>query len=308
MKNKSIRMIPVFAVLAVMIPLLCSAGARRTVAPQYVIGPKDTACVAGGKARLAVSAPSTRPEYQWQVSADGGETWRDVSGSNAASVTLDAVEEKDDGALYRVTVKNGAGSVTSSAARLTVTKATPPTIRTQPADQTVENGKTATFTISAKGGGLSYQWQYSEDAGATWKDSAMEGSKSASLPVKGIEARNGLFYRVRVKNSAGSVVSNAVMLTVSGVKPAIRIQPASAEVASGETAEFAVKAAGTGISYQWQYSSDGGKTWKDSKMEGSKSDVLPVKGIPVRNGFLYRCVVTNSFGSVASQEVKLTVK
>ena len=58
-------------------------------------------------------------------------------------------------------VSNTAGTVTSSAATLTVNAAViAPTITTQPVNQTVTAGATATFTVVAGGTApLSYQWQ-----------------------------------------------------------------------------------------------------------------------------------------------------
>ena len=58
-------------------------------------------------------------------------------------------------------VSNTAGSATSTKATLTVTAATvAPTITTQPVNQTVTAGQTATFRVAAGGTApLSYQWQ-----------------------------------------------------------------------------------------------------------------------------------------------------
>ena len=47
-------------------------------------------------------------------------------------------------------------------------------------------------------------------------------------------------------------------------KPKITTQPTSVTVANGKTATFKVTASGTGRSYRWQYSKDGGSTWANS--------------------------------------------
>src|SRR5207302_8117054 len=71
----------------------------------------------------------------------------------------------DSGSTYRVVVSNTKGSATSNAATLTVSAATgsekvAPTITTQPANQTVTAGQTASFAVTANGTApLSYQWQ-----------------------------------------------------------------------------------------------------------------------------------------------------
>src|SRR5437879_10801119 len=58
-------------------------------------------------------------------------------------------------------VTKGAGSVSSNPATLTVNPApVPPTITTQPANQTITAGQTASFSVTATGTApLNYQWR-----------------------------------------------------------------------------------------------------------------------------------------------------
>ncbi|MBQ3160025.1 MAG: hypothetical protein IJC00_06135, partial [Clostridia bacterium] len=62
----------------------------------------------------------------------------------------------------------------------------------------------------------SYQWQWSFDGGSNWQNSssATTGYNTATLQVTATEARNGYMYRCKVTNSAGTVYTNAVTLTV----------------------------------------------------------------------------------------------
>ena len=109
---------------------------------------------------------------------------------------------------------------------------------------------------------------------------------ASSVKVTASANNNGVYYRVRVKNNYGTVWSSAVKLTVSGVKPAITTQPSSVTVANGKTATFRVIAAGTGLTYQWQYSSNGGKTWNNWSGKTSSSASVTVGSN--NNGLLYR--------------------
>ncbi|OYT16433.1 MAG: hypothetical protein B7C24_07880, partial [Bacteroidetes bacterium 4572_77] len=52
---------------------------------------------------------------------------------------------------------------------------TPALIATQPADQTISFGETATFTVAATGSDLLYQWQESTNGGGLWSDIANGG-------------------------------------------------------------------------------------------------------------------------------------
>jgi hypothetical protein len=84
-----------------------------------------------------------------------------------------------------------------------------PYINTQPANQTVSVGQTATFSIGAAGTApLTYQWQ---------KNGAdIPGATSSSYTTSAAtSADSGAMFRVVVSNTAGSVTSNSATLTVS---------------------------------------------------------------------------------------------
>ena len=180
-----------------------------------------------------------------------------------------------------------------------------PTISTQPSSKTVAAGAAATFKVVASGGGLSYQWQYSKDNGTTWKDK--DGAVSATYKVTAKASYDGILYRCKVSNSVGTVYSGEVKLTVTAAasKPSITTQPTAKTAAEGATATFKVVASGTGLSYQWQYSTNGGSTWKNKS--GATSATYKVTAKASYDGILYRCKVSNSAGSVYSNKVKLTV-
>ena len=91
--------------------------------------------------------------------------------------------------------------------------ATAPSITTQPTNQTVTAGQSATFSVTAAGTApLSYQWQ----KGTT----AIAGATSASYTTAATTtADNGTQYRVVVSNSEGNATSNAATLTVNAATP-----------------------------------------------------------------------------------------
>jgi hypothetical protein len=83
-----------------------------------------------------------------------------------------------------------------------------PTIGTQPANQTVTAGQTASFSVVAAGTApLTYQWQ----KGGT----AISGATSASYTTPAtVDSDNGATFTVVVSNSAGNVTSSAATMTV----------------------------------------------------------------------------------------------
>ena len=88
-------------------------------------------------------------------------------------------------------------------------QSTAPTIATQPANQTVTAGQTATFSVSASGTApLSYQWQKGS--------SAISGATAASYTTPPTTtADSGEQFSVVVSNAAGSVTSGMATLTVN---------------------------------------------------------------------------------------------
>lgn len=89
-----------------------------------------------------VATSSSTLSYQWRK--NGG----NISGATASSYTITSVQANNAG-TYSVKVTNAGGNVTSSGATLTILL--PPTITTQPQNQTVVPGQNAAFSVVATG-------------------------------------------------------------------------------------------------------------------------------------------------------------
>jgi len=126
------------------------------VAPSITTQPASQTVTAGQTGSFSVAATGTAPfTYQWQKNGVA------ISGATSSSYTTPATTTSDNGAQFAVVVSNTAGSVTSSAAILTVNAApVAPSITAQPASQAVTAGQTASFSVAATGTApLTYQWQ-----------------------------------------------------------------------------------------------------------------------------------------------------
>ena len=89
-----------------------------------------------------------------------------------------------------------------------------PSITDEPEHRTVAEGATATFTVTATGDSLTYQWQQRADNGATWTD--IDGATASGYTIAAATTEmDGYQYRCVVTNSAGSVESAAATLTVT---------------------------------------------------------------------------------------------
>lgn len=281
-------------------------------APVVTAHPADTIVVEGSSATLTVAASGDAIGFAWELSSDGGATWLPVAGAAAPTLVLPNVALADSGKRYRAVVSNRAGSAASRGALLTVTRApVAPTIATQPANQSVNPGQGASFTVGALGTDLAYQWQSSGDNGITWV--AVPGATSSTLTLGSVTlADHGRRFRAFISNSVGSLSSAAATLSVTVVVVPVSItaQPTSQTVNEGQTAVFTVAANGTAPSYQWQVSANSGVSW--SAVGGgiaASAATLSLPGVQVvDSGKVFRAVVSNDAGPVMSQPATLTVK
>ncbi|MGC2754883.1 MAG: hypothetical protein WCA40_21155 [Candidatus Acidiferrum sp.] len=190
------------SVVSAMATLTVNAAA---VAPAITTQPANQTVTVGQTATFSVIATGTAPlGYQWLKNS------ANITGATAASYTTPATASTDNGAQFDVVVSNGAGSKTSTMARLTVNAAAlAPTITTQPANQTVTVGQTATFSVTATGTApLTYQWQ---------KNSAnIAGATSATYTTPATASTDtGAKFDVIVSNALGSQTSTMATLTVN---------------------------------------------------------------------------------------------
>jgi len=180
-----------------------------------------------------------------------------------------------------------------------------PTITAQPMSQSAVAGSAVTFTVSATGDALSYQWQDSANAGLTWTD--IVGATSTGYTVSSISgAMNGRMYRAGISAGGTTVYSSAATLTVAlATAPGISVQPADVSAIAGNGTDISVTASGTSLQYQWQVSSDG-TTWQN--IASATSALLHLASLATGDsGKHYRVIVSNAQGSITSNPVLLTV-
>ena len=91
-----------------------------------------------------------------------------------------------------------------------------------------------------------------------------------------------------VKTDEGSQLSN---LEITG-------QPAAATAAAGTSATFTVAATGKGLTYQWQWAYADRNTWMNTALGGFDTATLTVPAYQARDGYRYRCYITDAQGNV----------
>ena len=255
------------------------------VAPAITRHPENLSVVTGSAASFSVSATGTSPLiYQWKKNGT------DIPGASSSTYTTPATSDADIGAalVYSVVVTNGAGTATSSNARLTVTTVVAaPAITRQPSAQTVTAGQVASFSVAATGTSPGYQWQKN--------GTDIPGATASSYTIVAASTEdNAAVFAVVVGNSAGQVSSSEARLAVVPAPPVITTQPAHQTVTLGKTATFTVAASGTGtLRYQWQ------KFGANIPEATELSYTTPVTTF-FDNAALYSVVVSDSVGNTVT--------
>ena len=262
--------------------------------------PKDMTADEGQEVRTYVEASGTGLTYQWQLSDDGGKTWRNSSVTKTYYATN--LTAKNDGRYLRCIVTDQYGNkATSKAVSMRIKQYI--TITEQPQNVTGNIGDSVTTSVKAAGDGLSYQWQLSDDGGKTWRNSA---AQSATYTTTLSSVNNGRYLRCVITDKDGhSVTSKSAVLSAKDTI-VITTQPADVTAANGSTVTVKVTASGVGLSYGWQLSDDQGKTWRSSSV---KTSYYATTLTEQNNGRYLRCIITNQDGhSVTSDTAVIRVK
>jgi len=251
--------------------------------------PLSTTVNQGQIANFSVVANGTGPlNYQWRRNGVA------IPGApNSPNFATAPTTPADNGAKFRVLVSNAVSSSLSNEATLTVNLT--PVITVQPQDVTVSAGTPAQFNVTATGTPpLTFIWRKNGQA----IPGAPNLPSFTTAPTT--PGNNGELYSVRISNSAGFVVSNSALLTVTS-GPAITVQPQNQSVCAGSTALFSVTATGTPpLSFQWR------KNGVNIPGANSSAFTTPPT-VPGDNGALFSVRVSNASGNTLSQNATLTV-
>jgi Metallo-peptidase family M12B Reprolysin-like/Secretion system C-terminal sorting domain len=291
-------------------PSITSTAATLTVGSTLIINSQPTQSIicAGGTATFNVAVTGT-VTYQWEESTNGGGTWTGIinggiySGATAATLTLTGVPATANNNLYRCIVSGNCPSINSLSAALTVNTA--PAITAQPVLASIICAtQNTSFSVTANGTALAYQWQVSTDAGVTYSNLANAGFYSnvttATLNITAATvALNAYKYRCIISGTCAPSATTAVSTLTVYTPVSISSNPTTATLCENSNASFSITAAGTTPTYQWQVSVDGGATYNNvingGVYSGAATATLSLTGVGFNiNGSLYRCIVSGA--------------
>ena len=255
---------------------------------KVMLQPTDQAGRNGDKVTFTAGAEGEAGlTYQWQYSRDG-ETWQRSSAVGTTATCL--VNATTIGTWYRCMITDPFGQrVYTRAAQILPEQG--PVITRQPEDAIGPAGSERSISVKAEGEGLTYQWQLSTNNGKKWTNSKVT-TDTVSFTMN--KTRNGRLYRCIVTNAAGLKTISETARIVMADHLQIVEQPKDVISKDGVNVIFTVAAEGENLKYQWEYSTDDGKSW--SKAD-STTHFFHCTASAAQNGWLYRCVITDPSGA-----------
>lgn len=237
----------------------------------------------GANATMTVAATGSAPlSYQWRFNG------LVIDGATNATLGITNFLPANVG-VYSVLVANAAGAANAQTA---IEQRSLPVILRQPVDQVATTNSTVVFSVLAAGTEpLVYQWR---------KDGVnLPGATGSVLTLAGVQPGDAAGYRVVITNLFGAVTSSVATLSVVS-PPVIVSQPVGTNVLVGQTAVFAVNAAGSApLRYQWRFEGQG--------IPGATNASLTLSNVQLVQAGTFTVRITNVIGSVISDPASLGV-
>ena len=268
--------------------------------PTVTQQPDNVKAKDGEKVTFQVETDVTDASYQWQVSTNGGETWKDTSeaGNKTNTLKLTAAEEKF-GRQFRCVIKdNYSGEKTISEPALLEAKQVKAKILQEPADSYTQIGGKASVKVTAEGDGLTYQWYIKDVKDAKFRKSSVTKAQYSTTMSNAVKDRQ--LYCVLTDVYGNTVQSKTVTLRMAA---SITAQPQSAAAAEGKIAKTTVKASGDGLKYQWYIKNPGKEKFGKSSVTSASYSCKMSETTDGRQAY---CVITDKYGNtVKSKTVTL---
>lgn len=235
------------AAVTVIFPL---GSCGTSVPPAIMTQPTNQVVCEGTSAIFSVSATGTALTFQWRKGLVNLVNGGNISGATTATLTINPASSADAAANYNVVV-SGSSTPTVSSVNASLVVNTAPLIVSEPSNQITCLGNVVTFTVSATGTALTYQWR--KGLINLLNGGNISGATTASLTINPVSITDvALNYNVVI---SGTCLPNATSIDASlsiSSSPTITSEPSNQMVCTGNSATFTVAAIGGNLSYQWR--------------------------------------------------------
>ena len=273
-----------------------------TSAPVVTTQPIANQTICAGQSATFTIVASGGVSYQWMKNGTALSNTGNVSGALTSSLLLTSLSASD-AATYTCVV-TGACSPTATSNNSVLNINLLPSITTQPTAQTICSSQSTSFTISATGSNLSYQWQKNN---VNISDGVIySGSTTTTLTITAATSAEAANYTCIVSGSCSPSVTSAAAALIVNSTAAITSNPASDVVCSGQAATFSISTSGSGITYQWQ--KNGVAISNGGTISGATSSTLSISSVVAGDAANYLCIINNACsGTLNSTSATLTV-
>ena len=261
--------------------------------PRITRQPQNVTAEIGEKVSFSVKAAGSEPRYQWYHKKVGADDWTLWEGKTTASILVKS-NESWNGMKVRCTVTDSSGNTVNSNAA-TVTINVPLEITKQPQSVMTSAGELVTFTVEAKGNGLTYQWYFMKAGSSGW--SLWSKHTEATLTALANVSWNGMQVKCTVTDDKGKMKESEPATVKLSIPFGITKQPQSVTANAGETVGFSVEASCDGLSAQWYYRKPGA-SWV--KWNGMISMSITGTAKESWNGMQVMCILYDDTGNMES--------
>gem|GEM_PF-1717444 len=205
--------------------------------PRLTRGITSIEACPGERVSFTLGAEGYRISYRWRLNHFT------IFGAAGPTYVIDSVTAADTG-IYEAAVYDACGSI-KIAQTVTLRLKPTATIISQPVDVRSCPDMPVSFTVTAEGSDLEYQWYRNGEM--------VPGATSATLAIDSVKRRDTGYYSCRVTNAAcrgTPIPSRAARLVV--VYEEVVEQPKNRSVAIGDPVRFYVQATGLDPRYQWR--------------------------------------------------------
>lgn len=169
-------------------------------------------------------------------------------------------------------------------------------ILTHPANVKAPAGQSVSFTVKAKGEGLTYQWYYKKEWQSSWNKWGTRNTPTTTATSNATWHNMQVYCKITDKN--GYVLhSNPAVFTLSQEIKIIQ-QPENMDFRWGDRITLSVKAEGIGLTYQWYFRKQGQSSF--SKWKGRTHATESVTPNATWDMIQLYCVIEDSVGNKIS--------